>query len=104
MSDADETPVVVNPSPVRDQASTATRDVLLVVSALPALLAVVGTHDVVQITAYIASVQFAPALGIITTATIIAWRQLHARRKKAELVKITTSAPDAVAVLKGQEK
>lgn len=98
-----EKPVVVNPSPVADQTATAARDWLLVLSALPALIAVLGTRDVKQIVDFIAGTQFAPALGVIIGAAVLLWRQVIARRAKATLVTVATAAPDHVAQVTGQD-
>lgn len=95
----EEKPVVVNASPVADQTGTATRDVLLIVSALPALIAVFGTRDVQKIVSFIGSVEFAPVLGILVGTAVMAWRQVIARRKKAELVTVAQGAPDTTAIV-----
>lgn len=98
-----ETPVVVNPSPVADQVGTIMRDLALILAALPALLAVLGTRDVKQIVGFLSSTEFAPVLGVLVTGGVLLWRQLIARRAKAELVTVATAAPDSVAVIKGEE-
>lgn len=98
MPDVQE-PIVVNPSPAASQTATASRDVLLLVAALPALIAVFGTRDVKQIVDFIASAQFAPVLGLIVGGVVVVWRQINARRKKAELVTVAEAAPNSVAVV-----
>lgn len=94
-------PVVVPASAASDQAGTAARDILLLVSALPALVAVLGTHDVTKIVAYLGSADFAPVLGIAVTAGTLAWRQWIARKRHTNDVKVASAAPDTVAVVKG---
>lgn len=73
-------------SPVPEQVGSITRDILLIASVLPALLAVLGTYDVTKITIFIASQQFAPVLGLIVTGGVVLWRQIITRKRKAEIV------------------
>lgn len=98
--DVPDKPIQVAASPVADQTATVTRDLLLVISVLPALLAVLGTRDVVQIIAFIQSTQFAPVLGLIVGTGVIVWRQWLARKKHANDLKMAKSADDRVAVVK----
>lgn len=96
----EETPIIVNPNPAKDQIATATRDVALLLAALPALIALLGKRDVIGIVNYLASAEGSTVLGMIVAAGVVAWRQNHARRKKAELVTVAASASDQVAVIK----
>ena len=98
--DTPDTPIVINASPVTDQAAAASRDVLLVVAALPTLIAVLGTHDVQQIVTYVSGAGFAPVLGILVTAGVMIWRQIVTRRHKANLVTAAEAAPNSVAIIK----
>lgn len=95
----EETPIIVNPSPAKDQIATATRDVALLLAALPALIALLGKRDVIGIVNYLASAEGSTVLGMIVAAAVVGWRQLLARKKKAELVTVAASAPDQVAVV-----
>lgn len=97
--DDQSNPVIINPSPVPDQIGTATRDAMLVISAIPALIAVIGTRDVKQIVDYVGSSEFAPVLAAIITAVVVVWRQFKARSNKARMVAIASAAPDSVAVV-----
>jgi hypothetical protein len=97
--DVPEKPIQVAPSPLSDQASTATRDILLIISVLPALIAVLGTKDLVQIVAFIQSTQFAPVLGLLVGTGVVLYRQWLARRKHANELKMAKSADDRVAVV-----
>jgi hypothetical protein len=92
-------PIIVHSSPAREQASTAARDVTLIVAALPALIAVLGTRDVKAIVDYVASAEFAPVLGLIVSLAVMAWRQRHTRRAKARMVKLAEASPDALAIV-----
>lgn len=92
-----EQPVTVSRSPVPEQTGTAVRDILLIVSAVPALIAVLGTRDVVKIVAYVSSVEFAPVLGVIVGAAVLGWRQLIARRNTAVKVTMAEQLPESKA-------
>lgn len=98
--DTPDQPIIVPATAFGDQAGTLARDILLVTSAIPALLAVLGTHDVNQIVAYVTGAQFAPALGVITLAATIVWRQWNARKRHTNDVKVAASAPNSVAIVK----
>lgn len=78
--DTPDQPVVIPASPVGMQAATLGRDLIIVLSAIPALKAVLGTHDLNKIIAYLTGDQFAPALGVIVLAGTLAWRQWNARK------------------------
>ena len=92
-----EQPVIVNASPVPEQAGAATRDILLLLAALPALIAVVGTRDVGKIVAYISSVEFAPQLAVIVGAAVVVWRQIVTRRSSAVKVTLADKLDDDIA-------
>lgn len=94
-----ENPIIVNPNPAKDQIATATRDVALILAALPALIALLGKRDVIGIVNYLASAEGSTVLGAIVAAGVLVWRQFIARQKKAELVAVATAAPDQVAVV-----
>jgi hypothetical protein len=100
MTDTPTTPMIVNSSPTKDQIGSIARDILLVAAALPTLVAVLGTHDLGKIVAYIESQQFYPVLGVLVTGGVVVWRQIITRTRKAELVTAAKSADDSVAVVK----
>lgn len=93
-------PIEVPASAVSSQSGTAVRDILLVVSALPALLAVLGQKDLQAVVRFLGSTEFAPALGVLVTAGVFGWRQWLARKKHAEAVAMAQSAANHVAVVK----
>jgi hypothetical protein len=98
--DVPDKPIEVPASPVGGQTATGSRDILILLAALPALIAVLGTRDVSTIVAYIGSSEFAPALGLLIAGGTVAWRQWLARRKHANELKMAKSADDSVAVVK----
>jgi Flp pilus assembly protein TadB len=102
--DVTDDPIVVSPSAAGVQASTGSRDLLLLVAALPALVAVLGTRDVVKIVAWLGSEPGLAFVGLILALGTTAYRQWLARRKHAETVTIARSADDSVAVIKGEDK
>lgn len=99
---SDSEPIVVNPNPAKDQIATATRDVALLLAALPALIALLGKRDVIGIVNYLASAEGSTVLGMLVAAGVVAWRQIIARRKKAELVTVAEAAPNRVAVVEAK--
>ena len=76
---------------------------MLVVAALPALIAVFGTRDLKQIIDYIASAQFAPVLGIIVIAGTAAWRQWITRHNNAQKVTMAREVSSETAIVKGED-
>lgn len=95
----EEKPIVVNASPAGLQAGTLARDVTLVLAALPALVAVLGRRDLVEIVNYLGSAEFAPAAGVIVTAAVLVWRQLLARRAKATQLTLAQAEPGQVKIV-----
>lgn len=91
-------PLEINPSPTGDQLGTLTRDLALILGAIPALLAVLGTRDFVAVVTYLRSAEFAPVAGVLWTVAIMVWRQLIARRAKAKLVNAALTPPVDVAL------
>lgn len=100
MSDTPETPIVVNASPVVAQVNTALRDIALVATAVPALTALLGKHDMLGLIKWAASSEAAPAVSVGVSVGVFVWRQIHARRNRAEKVAMAEAAPDSVAVVK----
>jgi hypothetical protein len=98
--DTPPNPITVPATPTSDQVGTLSRDFLLIVGVLPALLAVLGTRDVTKIVAFLSSSAFAPVLGLVLTAGVVGFRQWKARRTHAESVKMANASPNSVAVVK----
>jgi hypothetical protein len=93
-------PIEVPASPAPAQTATGARDMLLLIAALPALVAVLGTRDVKQIIDWLASEPGLAFVGLLIAIGTPIWRQWLARRTHAEQVKMATVAPDRVAVVK----
>lgn len=100
MTNSPEYPVVIPATPSMAQITAVARDIGIVASALPALIAVIGTHNVQQITSYVTGSAFAPALGVISLVGIIIWRQLITRKQSANDIKMAQATPDSIAVVK----
>lgn len=98
--DVPDRPIEVSPTATGAQTASISRDFLLILAALPALLAVLGTRDVNKIVAYISSVEFAPVLGLVVTAGVLAWRQWVTRRSHADKLTMAESLPDRIATVK----
>lgn len=99
--DVADKPIEVPASPGSTQAATGSRDLLLLIAALPALVAVLGTRDVKQIVDWFAGQQGLAFLGLLVAIGTPLWRQWIARRKHANEVKMAGSASDSVAIVKG---
>ena len=100
--DQETNPIVVNASPVGLQAGTFARDAMLVLAALPTLVAVIGRRDLVEIVNYLGSAEFAPAAGVIVTAGVLVWRQLLARRAKATQLTLARAKPAQIQIISGK--
>lgn len=95
--DIPDKPIVVPATPTSTQIGTGSRDLMLLIAALPALVAVLGTRDVKQIVDWFAS---EPGIAFIGLAIVIGtpiYRQWLARRKHANEVKMADEAPDYIA-------
>lgn len=103
MADEPKPPIAVDPnSAAKDQAGAFLRDMMIVVSVIPALVAVLGHHDFNEMVRFIESQQAAPALGVILAAATLVWRQWRTRRKATQLITAARSANDEVAYVKGE--
>jgi hypothetical protein len=97
--DVPDKPIEVSTSPAGTQAATGSRDFLLLVAALPALVAVLGTHNVKDIVDWFAGEQGLAFLGLVIAIGTPLWRQWLARRKHANELKMAKSADDSVATV-----
>ena len=94
---ADQTPIIVNPSPLGAQATSAIRVVVMVLSAVTVIMGFVATRDLAGLIVYLQSADFVTvAAAIIGIATFI-WSQLKTRHDRATLVVAADAAPDKVA-------
>jgi hypothetical protein len=98
--DVPDKPIVVPESPTGTQVATGTRDILLIVAALPALVAVLGTRDVKQIVDWFAGQEGLAFVAVMIAVGTPLWRQWNARRKHADLKLLETKVPDSIAVKK----
>lgn len=99
MTDQIETPppLQVTDGTVKEQAGAATRDVALLLAAIPALLAFLGKRDFIGLVTWLSSVEGLPALGVIVTAGVVVWRQCLTRWSKRKLITLATHTDDSVA-------
>lgn len=102
----DETPkpIEVPASPVGTQAATGSRDFLLLVAALPALVAVLGKGNVKDIVDWFASEPGLAFLALVIAIVTPLWRQWLARRKHAQDLKMAKNVDDDIAIVKGTGK
>jgi len=98
--DVPDRPIEVPITATAQQFGTGARDFLLLVAALPALIAVLGTRDLKQIVDWIAGQQGIAFLGLVIAIGTPLWRQWLARRKHANDLKMARNADDSVAVVK----
>lgn len=90
-------PLQVTDSTTKEQAGAATRDLALVLAAIPTLLALIGKHDFIGLVTWLSSVEGLPALGVIVTAAVLVWRQVITRWSKRKLITVAAHADDSVA-------
>lgn len=104
MSDNETPQIIVNASPAVDQAQSAIRTVLLVVSAVTAIATLASKRDLAGFILYVQSNEFLQVASIIVTAGTFAWSQWKARHRAKQLAAVAADprVPDAVATLKGQ--
>ncbi|QDZ07441.1 hypothetical protein FPZ24_08080 [Sphingomonas panacisoli] len=98
--DVPDKPIEVPVTPTAAQVGTGTRDVLLLVAALPALVAVLGKHSMVDTVNWLGSEPGLAFVGLVIAIGTPAWRQWKARRQHANELKMAKSASDNVAVVK----
>lgn len=92
-------PIQVTDGTAREQAGAFTRDVALVLAALPALLAFLGKRDVIGLVTWLSSVEGLPTLGAIVAGAIFVWRQVITRWTKRKLITVATHVDDSVATV-----
>lgn len=103
MADQNETaPIAVNASPVPDQAASALRTVLLIVSVITALTTIASKRDLAGFIVYVQSSEFLQALSIVASIATFAWGQWKIRHRAKQLATIAGDkrVPDEVAALK----
>lgn len=98
--DVPDKPIEVPQSPVSAQVGSGGRDILLLVAALPALIAVLGTRDVKQIVDWFAGQQGLAFIGLALAIGTPIWRQWIARRKHANDVKLVSNVDDRIGKVK----
>lgn len=92
-------PIVVNPSAVPVVAGTLSRDVLIVLAALPILIKLIGARDLTGILQYLQSSDGATLLSVIVPAVVLWWRSRRSLKQQAKLVTVAREVPDSVAVV-----
>ncbi|MCP3731995.1 hypothetical protein M9978_16340 [Sphingomonas sp. MG17] len=98
--DTPDKPIEVSASPAPAQTATGARDILLLVAALPALVAILGKRDVKALIDWLASEPGLAFVGLLLAIGTAAYRQWHARRTHAEQLKMAEATPDRVAIVK----
>jgi hypothetical protein len=98
--DIPDKPIEVSATATGAQAATGSRDILLLIAALPALVAVLGKGSVKDIVDWFAAEQGLAFIGLVIAVGTPLWRQWLARRKHANEVKMAVSADDSVALIK----
>ncbi len=95
-------PIAVNASPVTDQAGSALRSVLLVVSVITALTTIASKRDLAGFIVYVQSSEFLQALSIIASIGTFAWGQWKTRRRAKQLAAVGANprVPDDIISIK----
>ena len=95
-------PIAVNASPVPDQAASALRSVLLVISVITALTTIASKRDLAGFIVYVQSSEFLQAVSIVVSIGTFAWGQWKIRHRAKQLATIASDdrVPNEVASLK----
>ena len=98
-----DAPITTDASPALNIAQSVGAAILLVAGAVPALVAVLGTHDVIKIVAYVSGAGFAPALGALTVIATAGYRIFSGWKRHTNMVKLLRlpGVPNAVGFVKG---
>ena len=81
-------PIAVNASPVPDQAASALRSVLLIVSVITALTTIASKRDLAGFIVYVQSSEFLQALSFVVGIATFAWGQWKTRRRAKQLAAV----------------
>lgn len=100
MTEAVQTPIVVNPSTVPDITGTVLRDIGIVLAAFPIVVKLVGARDLTGLLHWLQSSDGATVLAVVVPAAVTAWRAWKTRSRKAALVTVAEAAPNTVAIVK----
>jgi hypothetical protein len=95
------TPIVVNPSAVPVVAGTLGRDALVVLTALPILIKLIGARDLTGVLQYLQSSDGATLVSIVVPAVVLWWRSRRSVKEQAKLVTVAREVSDDVAVVTG---
>lgn len=104
MSEQNEIPPIsVNASPATDQAASAVRTLLLVVSVGTALAGFLSKRDLAGFIAYAQSSDFLSIVALLVGGATFAWGQWKTRHRAKQLATIAADprTPDSVAMIKG---
>lgn len=93
-------PIVVNPSPVKDQIAAGIRTLIVLIGGISAILGFIGKHDLAGLIVYLQSGAFLPIIGAASAVGAFLYAQWRTIVRKRELVRAAESADDDVAVVK----
>lgn len=92
-------PIVVNPSPVKDQIAAGFRTLIVLIGGISAMIGFLGKHDLAGLIVYLQSGSFVPIIGAASAVGAFVYAQWQTIRRKRTLVTVTAAAPDDVAVV-----
>lgn len=95
-------PITVSSSPIADQAASAVRTLLLVLSVVTALAGFFSKRDLAGFVAYVQSSDFITALALLIGAVTFAWGQWKTRHRAKQLANVAADprVPDSVISIK----
>lgn len=96
-------PIVVSASTFPAAAQSIVAAIVIIMGAMPAFIAVLGTHDVTKMVAYAGSSAFVPVLGAVGVVVAIGTRAWQALKTHANVIKLLRlpSTPNSVGFVKG---
>lgn len=99
MADQPPAPIVVNPSPVKEQIAAGFRTLIVLLGGISAVMGFLGKHDLAGLIVYLQSDGFIPIIGAVSAVGAFVYAQWRTVMRKREVVTITAAAPDDVAVV-----
>jgi len=92
-------PDVINPSVLPAAGGAIARDVIVIVSAIPIVVALIGAHDLSGLLQWVRSSDGAMVIAILAPVIASGWRAILAARRKGKTVTYARSASDAVVIV-----
>lgn len=91
-------PIVVNPSPVKDQLAAGFRTLIVLLGGISAVMGFLRTHDLAGLIVYLQSDSFIPIIGAASAVGAFLYAQWKTIARKRELVDVAQADPANVVI------